>query len=128
MPWPTNFTPPYICPDMDYTLFKWLAPTLEYMEGGGKSSPGSQMLVVVVLWRGKSRRSFRCPLQNVIERFMQSKVKSTDYTCIRLCSLWCHSSSAQEAALLRIGCAVIDPARECWRNFCCIFVTSCSAR
>ena len=37
---------------MDYTLFKWLAPTLEYTEGGGKPSLGFQMLVVVVLYGG----------------------------------------------------------------------------
>jgi len=52
---------------MNYTLFKWLAPTLEYMEGGGQPSPGSQMLLVAVIWRGKNRRSFTSSLQNVIE-------------------------------------------------------------
>jgi len=59
---------------MDYTLFKWLAPTLEYMEGRGKPSPGSQMVFVVVLWRGKNRRSCRCQLQNVIERSVYIRV------------------------------------------------------
>ena len=73
MPWPTNFAPPYLGPDMDYTLFKWLAPTLEYMEGGGKLSPGSQMLVVDVLQRGKNRRSFTCQLHNVAEWSTQNK-------------------------------------------------------
>ena len=59
---------------MDYTLFKWLAPTLEYMEGGGKPSPGSQMLVVAVLWRGKNRQSFTCQLHNIVERSIYIRV------------------------------------------------------
>ena len=73
MPWPTNFAPPYLGPDMDYTLFKWLAPTLEYMEGGGKPSPASQMLLVVVIWRGKNRRSCTCKIHNVIELSTKNK-------------------------------------------------------
>ena len=69
-----NFAPPYLGLDMDYTLFKWHGPTLEYMEGGAMPSPGSQILLVVVLWRGKNRRSCTCQLHNVVERSMYIRV------------------------------------------------------